>query len=193
MTLNAKEVLGKMQKVDGWFTVEEGQLLLDSCAEAVHTAPSKNIVEIGSFKGRSTVVLGSVAKHAGARVWSIDPHEGSLTGPNGAHSVPPTFDIFTKNIAGAGLTEVVTSIREKSSEAKWNAPIAYLFIDGLHDYQSVFSDYSKYAPFIERAGLLAFHDYCEAFAGVKRAVDEVISSMVFVKKAQARNLIVFKR
>lgn len=190
--MNVKQVFDQMKKVDGWFAENEGELLMASCIEALKGTFSKNIVEIGSFKGRSTIVLGSVAKDTGATVWAIDPHEGVLTGPQGLHTVPPTFEVFLKNITDAGLKEVVTPIKEKASDVKWEKPIAFLFIDGLHDYQSVLSDFQNFHTRVEKGGLLAFHDYSDQYPGVKRVINQAIASGVFEKKAQSGSLAILK-
>lgn len=191
--LNTKEILDRMEKVDGWFSRQNGSLLLKSCVEALGKTSSKNVVEIGSFKGRSTVVLGSVAKDTKSMVWAVDPHEGDLVGPHGHHAVAPTFEIFTETIKSTGLNEWVTPVRQRASEVKWDKPIAFLFIDGLHDYSNVSSDYKKFSPFVEQTGLLAFHDYSEQFKGVFKFVNEVLASGAFQKKEQEGSLVILRR
>ncbi|MCS6951010.1 MAG: class I SAM-dependent methyltransferase, partial [bacterium] len=70
-----RELLALTEKVEGWLTVEEGELLY----QLARACKGKGvIVEIGSFKGKSTIWLakGSLAG-AGVRVFAIDPHTGS--------------------------------------------------------------------------------------------------------------------
>ena len=57
------------------------------------------IVEIGSFKGKSTVLLATMAKKYGlGPVVAIDPHQGlSYLGPE-APQQSPTFDEFLGNV-----------------------------------------------------------------------------------------------
>jgi len=191
--IDARKVLDRMQKVAGWFTRIEGDFLMKSCSEALGKTSSGNIVEIGSFKGRSTVVLGSVAKDVEARVWAIDPHEGALTGPKGKHAVPPTFEEFLSNLSAAGLTGTVTPVRKRSSEAGWARQIAFLFIDGLHDYESVSEDFRTFSVWLEPDGLVALHDYSKQFPGVVRLVDEAVASGKFEKTGQRGALVVLKR
>ena len=63
--------------VEGWLT-EAQAARLDGCARAV--PPGGRIVEIGSFRGRSTIVLARAAA-AGVEVVAVDPHLGSDRGP----------------------------------------------------------------------------------------------------------------
>ena len=61
--------------IEGWLTDDEGELLF-KLARAC--AGRGGIVEIGSWKGKSTIWLGrgSMAGNR-AKVWAIDPHTGS--------------------------------------------------------------------------------------------------------------------
>ncbi|HEX2643892.1 MAG TPA: hypothetical protein VHU81_12940, partial [Thermoanaerobaculia bacterium] len=67
-------ILEKMRKVEGWLDDEEGDLLLAACARSLAELPAPHaVVEVGSYCGRSTVVLGSVvqALRPEARVHAI--------------------------------------------------------------------------------------------------------------------------
>ncbi len=100
-------------------------------------APGSVVVEIGSHRGRSTVVLGAAAKTVGATVTAIDPFvEGKLFGG------PATRGIFEQNIMKAGLDGVV-SLRPVPSDrarAQWAGTVDLLYIDGKHDYWTVVDD-----------------------------------------------------
>ena len=66
------------------------------------------IVEIGSFKGKSTVMLASVAAHYGrGKVVAIDPHTApARTDPTIAAGAS-TFEDFLASVGSAGLAEQV--------------------------------------------------------------------------------------
>ena len=62
--------------VEGWMTPGQARRLW-SCARAVR--PGGMIVEIGSFRGRSMIVLASAAE-PGVELVAIDPHAGQRAG-----------------------------------------------------------------------------------------------------------------
>src|SRR5688500_180349 len=64
------------EKVHGWLTADEGDLLFRLARNV--TARMGVIVEIGSWKGKSTIFLarGSLAGSR-VRVYAVDPHTGS--------------------------------------------------------------------------------------------------------------------
>ncbi|MCI0685797.1 MAG: class I SAM-dependent methyltransferase, partial [Sporichthyaceae bacterium] len=95
--------------------------------------PEGHVVEVGSYRGRSTVLLASAmrALRPTGRVAAIDPHEGviSLAGRPDRHG-SPTYEAFQANVAAAGLTDFVEVIRTPSTHVVWDRPIGLLFIDG---------------------------------------------------------------
>ena len=144
-----KLVLDRMEQVEGWFRRDEGELLFDVAHRAAAGQESPAIVEIGSYCGRSTVVLASAARLASpkALVYAIDPHEGEVGAGDtigGVRRELSTFDHFQTNIAAAGFSDVVVPIRRRSHEVTWETPIALLFVDGLHDYASVARDFQHF-------------------------------------------------
>lgn len=171
---SARAAVELMQKAEGWLFPDEAYLLFDATVAAARRHPDGTIVEIGSFHGRSTIILGHAAKTVSTpppRVVAIDPHEGSLT----KRTTAPSWDSFVRNIGMAGLSTVVEPIRKRSTDVEWSDPISILMIDGLHDYASVAADYRKFSAFVPYGGLVAFHDYSNPdFPDVRRFVDERI-------------------
>ena len=94
--------------VEGWLT-EAQAARLDRCARAVPAGG--RIVEIGSFRGRSTIVLARAAPD-GAEVVAIDPHLGSDRGPQEIAAQPELGEqdtqIFRANLERHGVLERVT-------------------------------------------------------------------------------------
>ena len=190
-------ILNRMKGIEGWLDEEEADLLLAMCNRALSALPEESaVVEIGSFCGRSTVVLGSVVQSLGAqtKVYAIDSHDG-LIGAAGSWttSLGSTFGIFRRNIAANGLTSVVEPIVKRSYEVNWEKPIAFLFIDGLHDYGNVSRDFHHFERWVVAGGYIAFHDYADYYPGVRKFVDEIaalpqfeliycVKSMIVVRK-----------
>jgi predicted O-methyltransferase YrrM len=115
------------------------------------------IVEIGSFKGKSTIALalGAAASHD-AKVYAIDPHriqpeEGYLQ---------DTKAEFLANIKKGGVeNRVVPMIMTSEAAAKgWNKPVRLLWIDGDHRYEPAKLDFTLWEPYVVEGGIIAMHD-----------------------------------
>jgi predicted O-methyltransferase YrrM len=156
--------------VDGWLRDDEGELLFNLGRSCVGKGV---IVEIGSWKGKSTIWLGkgSEAGH-GIAVWAIDPHTGSPEHHELFGDVR-TFDEFKANIATAGVDRLVVPIVSSSQQAaeRFEKPVELIFIDGAHDYESARADFDAWYPKLVEGGVMAFHD-TTAWEGVRRIVLE---------------------
>jgi hypothetical protein len=128
------------------------------------------IVEIGSFKGRSTVMLATVAARYGlGPVVSIDPHNFNLTVDNkpGAVQEGSTYEEFMGSLRKAGVEQQVEVHHafSKDVSATWNRPIRLLWIDGDHSLQGATEDFEGFSPLLSPGGVVAIHDSLHAFAG----------------------------
>ena len=192
-------ILKKIKKIEGWLNEEEADLLLATCNRAVSSLPAESaVVEIGSFHGRSTVVLGSVVQSLAAptKVYAIDSHEGVVgaAGCNtGVMSLGSTLEVFRRNIAENALTSVVETVVKRSYEVTWDKPIALLFIDGLHDYENVSRDFHHFEPWVTAGGYIAFHDYAEYYPGVKKFVNEIVALPQFEVVHHVESMIVIRK
>ncbi len=139
--------------MDGWLSDKEADAL---CRLAQMCAAEGAIVEIGSWKGKSTVCLVTGSRRGkGKPVYAIDPHTGSSE-----HGDVRTFDEFTENIRRKGATDMVKPIVARSQDVakEWNKPVALLWIDGAHEYEYVLQDYLLWEPHLADGGIIAFHD-----------------------------------
>jgi predicted O-methyltransferase YrrM len=156
---------------EGWVAGVEGALLY--CL-AKKSSASGVIVEIGSWKGRSTVFLANGSK-AGpqVRVYAIDPHEGN--GGDQRLTVIPTFDEFKKNIANAQAENIVIPIVKTSKEAAnvFQEPCALIFVDGSHEPDSVKQDFALWYPKLIEGGIIAFHDTLD-YVGRRMLVKDLL-------------------
>lgn len=164
--------LACMSLIHGWFSQEDGRLLYRTAVKALSELPG-DIVEIGSYKGRSTIVLGWAVRASGLdrKVFAVDPHEGSLTG----RKVDPTWDDFVRNVSSSGVDRFIVPIRKKSEHVEHHDPVALLFIDGAHDMENVSRDYARFSPAVVTGGYIAFHDYSnEDHGDVRLFVDDLV-------------------
>ena len=132
--------------IPGWLTDEEGEALYDLARACTGRGA---IVEIGSWKGKSTVCLG-VGSQAGASVpvYAVDPHADYR------------FGDFKTNLDRAGISELVRPVASLSQAAadEFHEPIEFLFVDGSHEYELVLEDFEKWVPKVVEGGWVAFHD-----------------------------------
>ena len=136
----AERARQRAARIDGWLSDAQGRALFQAAAASTGRGA---IVEIGSWKGRSTTWLASGARLAGRRVYAIDPHSLSREDPEA-----DTLDEFLANLARGGLTDVVDPLIMRSDEAaaRIAGPIELLFIDGDHSDQAVRRDAELWLP-----------------------------------------------
>lgn len=195
--LLARPIIRSMQTIQGWLSDEEAELLIAATELALRVLPEPHvIVEVGSYCGRSTVVLASSAKALSgqARVYAIDPHGGEVgAADTGVQRTSPTFERFSENLAGAGVADVVEPIRRCSFETEWNRPISLLLVDGLHDYGNVARDFRHFESWLVDGALIAFHDYADYYPGVVAFVDELLRDSPYERMHLAASMMLIRR
>lgn len=167
------------RNVPGFLMEAEARLLgtIAACAPAGGT-----IVEIGSFKGKSTVMLAKVTAHYGlGRVVAIDPHNfnsdelaGFKTGPEAT-----SYREFLGNLETAGVAGQVEVHRAYSTDVarEWSRPIGFLWIDGDHSYKGAKADFDGFFSHVLPHGIVALHDALHEFSGPIRVfVEEMLRS-----------------
>jgi len=166
----------KLQGVEGWLYLDEAWELLQCARTSPATSRDLTVVEIGSFKGRSTVALAlGVQSRGGGTVSSIDPHIGESDAHVRQYGSQDTFDVFLANVRRAGLGGYVRPLRTTSMAARTNftdGSIHVLFVDGSHEYEDVKADIEGYLPLLADEGRLAFND--PSNPGVYRALKEKV-------------------
>jgi predicted O-methyltransferase YrrM len=156
-----RRVLELISDIPGWLTDEEAEALYEL---ARRCRGDGVIVEIGSWKGKSTVCLGLGSKEGnGVPIYAVDPHADYR------------FGDFKTNIERAGLTELVHPIASLSQPAAdtFHEPIELLFVDGSHEYDLVLEDFEKWVPKVVEGGWVAFHDTTWT-AGPRKVVGHAI-------------------
>lgn len=168
------------RKVPGYMMENEARLLgtIAACTPAAGA-----IVEIGSFKGKSTVMLAKVAEHYGlGPIVAIDPHNSPELLDLKADPTASTFKDFLSNIENAGVAHQVDPHRAYSKDvaAVWNQPIRFLWIDGDHTYAGAKTDFDGFFRHVQPGGVVAFHDSLNEFSGPIRVfVEDVLRSDCF--------------
>ena len=146
--------------IEGWLSDDQARRLW----EAAHTLePPARIVEIGSFRGRSTIVLAQAAAD-GVDVVAIDPHAGSDRGPQEIETDAATGDSdherFIANLERAGVRARVRHVREFSQDAlpAVEGEIDLLYVDGAHRYGPARDDIVAWGARVRPGGTMLIHD-----------------------------------
>jgi predicted O-methyltransferase YrrM len=146
--------------VEGWLSEDQARRLWTAAREV--SAPGQ-IVEIGSFRGRSTIVLSRAAAD-GVQVVAIDPHGGGDRGPQ---EITPDAErgnadhvAFQHNLARAGVNGKVRHVRQMSDAAHGgvDGPIDMLYVDGAHRYAPARDDIAAWGARVPLGGTMLVHD-----------------------------------
>lgn len=152
--------LRDIEHVNGWLSDAQARRLWDRARELA--APAR-IVEIGSFQGRSTIVLVRAAAE-GIEIVAIDPHAGNDRGPQEidgfAEAAANDNVVFNENLEKAGVRERVRHVRKFSSDAHADVqdPIDLLYIDGAHRYGPARDDIVQWGARVRDGGTMLIHD-----------------------------------
>jgi len=144
----------------------------------VYSAKSESVfVEIGSWKGRSSVFMAEKIKESGKNIefYVIDTFEGTENEHEEYDEIKnkSLYDVYLKNIDP--VKSYIKTIRGSSLDVHsqfGDNSIDFLFIDGDHTYKGVRNDLRNWFPKVKSGGIIAGHDYTEPTCGVKMAVDE---------------------
>jgi predicted O-methyltransferase YrrM len=163
------ETAAVAERVEGWLSDRQGRELFRAVAAR---AARGAIVEIGSWKGRSTVWLAAAAGKAGTIVYAIDRHEGSRE-----DATARTYDDFRRNLAAAGLLDHVRPLVMSSREAERivKGPVGVLFIDGDHSDAGAQEDFALWLPRLAPGAALLCHDVSTAsYSGPRRMFQRMV-------------------
>ena len=180
------------QQVEGWNGTHP------VFKQLLETAPNQIFVDVGVWKGSSTIFVANLMRQGGMDgcVIAVDTFLGSFEHNIGGrkwferhHGRPDLYERFLQNVFHAGLTHLVVPLPQTSLTAATllqHTKIApgIVHLDAAHDYRSVLHDIEAYWPLIARGGHLVGDDYDPTWPGVVRAADE-FSARVGIKLSSA--------
>jgi predicted O-methyltransferase YrrM len=156
------------ETVIGFMPADEGQALFDAASQFLRGGVA---VEIGTYCGRSTVLLGAAAAHTGSVLYTVDHHHGSEEHQPGwefhdTTMVDPvsgrfdTLPTFRRTLDAAGLDDTIVAVVGKSPVVArgWRTPLELLFIDGGHSEEAAQADFDGWAKWVAPGGALIIHD-----------------------------------
>jgi hypothetical protein len=148
--------------IEGWMLPVEMQFLYDTAKDM------NSVIELGSWKGRSTHALASGCK---GTVYAIDHWKGSnkdLT--RELASKEDVYSVFKENMKKFNN---LTVINKNIEDAVGDVPEAdMVFIDAEHNYEAIKRDIITWLPKAKK--IICGHDYSLTFPGVVNAVTEII-------------------
>ena len=200
-------VLDAFLAAPGFMPQDEGLALYDA---AVGVAALGPLVEIGSYCGRSTILLAAAAATAGTHVMTIDHHRGSEEHQPGWEYHDPglvdpavgridTLPVFRHTIATSGLEDHVIAVVARAEDIGryWRRPLGMVFVDGSHTDESAQRDYEVWAPLVAPGGLLAIHDVFDdpndGGQAPYRAYQRALESEAFTPEGGCRSLRLLRR
>lgn len=140
---------------------------------AARAAPGDVLVEVGIYKGRSVAYLAERTAGKEVRIIGVD-----------------NFCMADETETRANLkpyshVEIVSASGQVAARSWDRKRPAFVFLDALHDYESVLADIDSWLPLVRPGGVIAGHDYSSAdWPGVVQAVQERFGAVPAVGGAQ---------
>src|SRR5690606_4406656 len=159
---NFAHALALIDGIEGWLSTDQAERLWKA---AVPLTEGARLVEIGSFRGRSAVILATAAG-PGTNLVAIDPHAGNdrgdLRGEGETQEEEAEIDhkAFNANLEAAGVRDRVHHIRKFSHDAIDDVPdaIDLLYVDGAHQYEPAVGDIRAFGAKVKPGGTMLVHD-----------------------------------
>lgn len=160
--------------IQGWMKPVELRWLAEQASRA------RLVVEVGSWKGRSTRALGENVRGC---VFAVDTWAGQADDSTHVNRElaqrgrAEVYGEFLRNVGDLIAARRVIPVESTSIEAAEAFTRTHglgvfdlVFLDGEHGYEGVRADIAAYLPLVRPGGLMAGHDFPKP--GVRRAVLE---------------------
>lgn len=170
------------------------------------------IVEIGSWVGKSTIYMAELIEYFLDK--KVSPETKSIKFIN---IDPFVADVTINNIGGYEWNESTAGTKQAAKEAFYNnikthkkfietreeySPLAAesfenesidcVWVDALHDYDSVLKDLTAWYPKVKKGGILGGHDFNYDFGGVPRAVHDFCVKNALAYTVKHKSFTIFK-
>ena len=167
-TSTPERLFALAEQVTGFMPDDEGRALYEAALRYLDGGVG---VEIGTYCGKSTLLLGAAAQQTDAVLYTVDHHHGSEEHQAGweyhdasmVDEVTGLFDTlptFRRTLDAAGLDDHVVAIVGKSPIVArgWGSALQFLFIDGGHSEAAATEDFNGWAKWVSIGGALVIHD-----------------------------------
>jgi predicted O-methyltransferase YrrM len=190
------ELLAELNAIPGMVSLKRGMYYY----LLAYAGPPGNIIELGSWQGRSTSFLARACKDTGnGVVHAVDWFKGN-PGTEHLYGGGDLRAGFDRNISNAGLDDVVVvhdgdSVELAPEVIDAAGDVRMLVVDAEHTYDAVQRELRAYADVVVSGGLVVFDDYSKRYEGVARAIHEHVDAHPrrYSRMFQDQNLLVMRR
>lgn len=177
--------------IDGMITDYQGKILFILCYTQVIKG---DVLEIGSFKGKSTSYLYRAIEQTNDSLIVIDHFQGVI----GKENIYGDFkDIFIENMNKIGNIKKIKIHNGKSTEMlnsiKDNS-LRFIYIDGDHTFEGIKNDLTICLNKLKKNGIIVLDDYFNGFPELVESVNLIIKDLnKFSFFTFAHNLVLIKK
>jgi len=153
--------------VDGWLTENEAWALFEDAKRVGRDEAPPLLVDIGSYLGRSAIVMGLAVKRRGSgRVITVDPQRDEQ------------FERLQANLRTKGVDDVVDAWSAGSAQASERIEprsVDLLFLDGDHSYDGAIRDMIAWRPKLSDGAVVGIND--PFWGGVNRMLRDYVFAL----------------
>jgi hypothetical protein len=155
------DLTATLADVEGWLDIETAWVLHELARCFPASDPEIAVIEIGCWKGRSTIALALGLKaRGGGKVYAIDPHTGSEQTIWECGEVD-TYDAFVANISKSQLAEFTEPVRSTSHLARGRFPDKFahlLIVDASREESAVLEYIDDWSTALVDSAVVGFRD-----------------------------------
>jgi predicted O-methyltransferase YrrM len=187
--------LATVRDVEGWLSDDQARVLWER-ARAV--GAGGRIVEIGSYRGRSAIVL-ALAAPDGVELVAIDPHAGHDRGPQQIRGSSEEGEAdnraFRANLERAGVAGAVRHVRSESRAAlgELDGAVDLLYVDGAHRVGPARADIVRWGARVKPGGTLLVHDAFSSIGVTAALLTTLVPGRAFAYAGRTRSLAEYRR
>jgi predicted O-methyltransferase YrrM len=165
----------KGKVIDGWFD------FFNLYDEMINKFDNASFLEVGTWKGRSTVYMADKIKESGKNIklTAIDIF-GKFISQGKQEDTTDIYNEFLENIEP--YKNIVTVLKGDSKTLHSEFPdesFDFIFIDGGHEYETISEDIKGWYPKLKKGGIFGGHD-CD-WPGVHKAIYEYFGEAVNIR------------
>jgi predicted O-methyltransferase YrrM len=195
VSATVEEALAAVRGVEGWLSDDQARLLFE---RATAVPAGGRIVEIGSYRGRSAIVMAYGAGGA-TPIVAIDPHAGNDRGPRQIRGTSAEgaadSEAFHANLERAGVVDAVRHVRRPSQEALHDVdgPVDLVYVDGAHRFGPARADIVRWGKRLRVGGTLLVHDAFSSIGVTAALLSALALGSDFVYVGRTRSLAEYRR